>query len=67
MTAVCAVSDHVWMLGHGKNTDGTNVPGTYIVKSYNLIDNNLAWHPDILNRPEFMSFVAELRKEFKEL
>ena len=67
VTAGCAVADTVWMLGHDKNPDGTNIPGTHIVKSYNLIDLDLAWHPDITLTPNFMAFVAQLKREFREL
>ena len=67
VTAACAVADHIWMLGRDHDASGACIDGSYIVKSYNLIDNDLAWHPDIIIRPEFMAFVAQLKREFKNL
>ena len=67
VTAACAVSDHIWMLGRDRDASGAIVDGAYIVKSYNLIDLNLAWQPDIITRPDFMAFVAQVKQEFKNL
>ena len=64
VTAACAVSDHIWMLGRDHDPSGCALPGSYIVKSYNLIDENLAWQPDLMLRPDFMAFVAKIKKEF---
>ncbi len=67
VTAACAVADHIWMLGRDHDAAGATIPGSYIVKSYNLIDENLAWQPDIILRPDFMAFVARIKKEFWSL
>ena len=67
VTAACAVADHIWMLGRDHDAAGAPVDGSYIVKSYNLIDQDLAWQPDLILRPEFMAFVAQLKREFKNL
>jgi ABC-type polar amino acid transport system ATPase subunit len=67
VTAACAVADHIWMLGRDRDASGGIVDGAYIVKSYNLIDLDLAWHPDIITRLDFMAFVAQVKQEFKNL
>jgi ABC-type polar amino acid transport system ATPase subunit len=67
VTAACAVADHIWMLGRDHDAAGNALDGSYIVKSYNLIDQDLAWQPDIILRPEFMAFVAQLKREFRNL
>jgi ABC-type polar amino acid transport system ATPase subunit len=67
VTAACAVADHIWMLGRDHDASGATVDGSYIVKSYNLIDLNLAWQPDIVLRPDFMAFVAQVKQEFRSL
>ncbi len=66
VTAACAIADHIWMLGRDHDAHGGIVNGSYIVKGYNLIDMDLAWQPDIITRPDFMSFVARIKKEFKD-
>ena len=67
VTAACAVADHIWMLGRDHDVNGALIDGAYIVKSYNLIDLDLAWHPNIITQPNFMSFVAQIKREFKAL
>ena len=67
VTAACAVADHIWMLGRDHDAAGIPIDGAYIVKSHNLIDLDLAWQPDIILRPDFMKFVAQLKMEFKNL
>jgi polar amino acid transport system ATP-binding protein/sulfate transport system ATP-binding protein len=67
VTAACAVADHIWMLGRDHDAAGATIDGSYIVKSYNLIDLDLAWHPDIITSPNFMTFVGQVKREFKSL
>ena len=67
VTAACAVADHIWMLERDHDASGAPINGSYIVKSYYLIDANLAWQPDITLRPEFMAFVAQLKRDFRAL
>jgi len=43
------------------------IPGSRIVKEYNLIDRDLAWHPDISRTPRFSDFVREVKEDFKNL
>lgn len=67
ITAVAAVSDHVWVLGRDRDSSGRVVPGAYIVMTYNLIDMGMAWDPEILTNPKLVEFVKEIDGKFGEL
>lgn len=67
ITAVAAVSDHVWILGRDRDAQGKVVLGAYIVMTYNLIDMGLAWDPEILTNPKLVEFVREIDGKFGDL
>ena len=56
------VADTLWLMGRDEG-----VPGAYIKYSYDLIDRDLAWHPDISATPQFTTFAREIKEKFKTL
>lgn len=67
VTAAASISDHLWLMGRDSTPDGLKIPGSRIVKEYNLIDKDLCWHPDITKTSKFHDFVTEVKEEFKKL
>ena len=67
VTAACSVADHLWLMGHGPGEDGKVLPGSRIVKQYNLIDRDLCWQPNIITTARFTDFVREVKEEFRRL
>jgi len=67
ITAAASISDHLWVLGKDRGADGVHVPGSRILKEYNLIERGLAWEPDIVTSPLLMDFVRDLKDEFRNL
>jgi len=67
VTAACSVADHLWLMGHGPGADGNALPGSHIVKQYNLIDRDLCWQPGIITTARFTDFVREVKEEFRRL
>lgn len=67
VTAACSVADHLWLMGHGPGEDGNALPGSRIVKQYNLIDRDLCWQPGIITTAAFTNFVREVKEEFRRL
>jgi polar amino acid transport system ATP-binding protein/sulfate transport system ATP-binding protein len=67
VTAACSVADHLWLMGHGPDEDGKALPGSRIVKQYNLIDRDLCWQPGIITTARFTEFVREVKDEFRRL
>jgi len=56
------VSDTLWLIGREAGK-----PGARIVETYNLIDRELAWQPDIADTPQFAAFVKEVESRFTSL
>jgi polar amino acid transport system ATP-binding protein/sulfate transport system ATP-binding protein len=61
VTSALAISDHVYLLGRERDVKGEPVPGSKVMKEYDLIAEGLAYRPDIEDLPRF----AELRKEIR--
>jgi polar amino acid transport system ATP-binding protein/sulfate transport system ATP-binding protein len=67
VTAACSVADHLWLMGRDSDSNGNKLPGSRIVKEYNLIERDLCWQPDIITKAPFMDFVREVKEEFRRL
>ena len=66
--AAVSVADTLWLLGYEKDETGQGFkPGATIVKTWNLIDEGLAWQPGIVSTPECARFIAMIKAEFKNL
>ncbi len=61
VTSALIISDKVYLLGRERDEKGEPIPGSRVMKEYDLIAEGLAYHPDIEDLPRF----AELRKEIK--
>lgn len=67
ITTVCSVSDHVWLLGRERDSTGAIIPGARIMKNFNLADEDICWHPDIITSPRFVEFVRGVKEDFRML
>jgi ABC-type cobalamin/Fe3+-siderophores transport system ATPase subunit len=67
VAAACSVADHLWLMGHSSDEGGNALPGSRIVKQYNLIDRGLCWQPGIAATEPFNDFVREVKDEFRRL
>ena len=61
------IADHIWVMGREKDKDGVEIPGSTIVKTYDLIERDLAWQPDVIHHPAFQPMINELRDLFVTL
>jgi NitT/TauT family transport system ATP-binding protein len=61
VTSALTISDKVYLLGRDRDKKGEPVPGSRVMKEYDLIAEGLAYQPEIEDLPRF----AELRKEIK--
>ncbi len=61
VTSALAISDHVYLLGRERDAEGNPIPGSRVMKEYDMIAEGLAYQPDIEDLPRF----AEIRKEIK--
>jgi ABC-type nitrate/sulfonate/bicarbonate transport system ATPase subunit len=67
VTSACSVADHIWLMGRDRGPDGQPIPGAYIKKTYDLIERDLCWHPELTLSPQFTDFVREVKQEFRGL
>lgn len=63
ISSAVAIADTIWLMGRTLQADGTSL-GSTIIKEYDLIERDLAWHPDIHKMPEFQQTVVEIRNDF---
>jgi ABC-type nitrate/sulfonate/bicarbonate transport system ATPase subunit len=61
VTSALTISDKVYLLGRDRDGEGEPLPGSRVMKEYDLIAEGLAYQPEIEDLPRF----AELRKEIK--
>jgi NitT/TauT family transport system ATP-binding protein len=61
VTSALAISNHVYLMGRERDEKDEPVPGSRVMKEYDLIAEGLAYRPDIEDLPRF----AELRKEIR--
>lgn len=67
IVSTAAISDTIWLMGRDRDTDGNALPGSYIKHTFNLIQRNLAWRPDIRKQPAFNQLINEIRDLFQTL
>lgn len=62
-----AIADDVILLGRERDAKGAAIPGANVRFRYNLIEEGLAWHPEITQMPRFAEIEREIRARFREL
>jgi polar amino acid transport system ATP-binding protein/sulfate transport system ATP-binding protein len=67
VSAAVAVCDTIWLMGRDRTPTGEVIPGARIVDHVDLIERDLAWHPDIRKRPEYHALVDEIKERFHTL
>lgn len=61
ITSALMISDTVYLLGRDRNEKGEIIPGAKIIKTYDLIQEGVAYQRNIEDLPRF----TEIRKEIK--
>lgn len=67
VTEAASISDTLWLMGREMDPQGNPLPGARMVECYDLAERDLCWHPDITRRPDFLSFVSEVKDRFTRL
>ncbi len=67
VTAAATVADHLWLMGRDRDAGGNFIPGARIQETYDLIERDMCWHPEITNSPKFLEFVREVKERFQTL
>lgn len=61
VTSALIISDHIYLLGRDSDDKGEPIPGARIMKEYDLIQEGLAYLPDIEDKPRFTQIRREIR------
>ncbi|MEW6126035.1 MAG: ATP-binding cassette domain-containing protein [Acidobacteriota bacterium] len=61
VTSALIISDHVYLLGRERDSQGKPIMGSRVMKEYDLVAEGVAYQPNIEDLPRF----AEIRKEIK--
>jgi polar amino acid transport system ATP-binding protein/sulfate transport system ATP-binding protein len=67
VSAAVAVCDTIWLMGRDRDAAGNIVPGARIKEEIDLLERDLAWHPDIRTRPGYIELVNEIKAKFPSL
>ena len=67
VAAAVAIADTIWLMGRERDPQGNVVPGARILEVIDLIERDLAWHPDIRSRPGYHTLVEEIKQRFHTL
>jgi len=67
LTATLSIADTLWLMGRDRDEKGNLIPGAKIQQVYDLVEMNLAWHPDIAATPEFAKFRGEVKQAYAKL
>lgn len=67
ISATAAIADTLWVMGRDRTPTGEIIPGARIKYEYDLIEKNLAWHPEIKTMPAFHDLCNELEQLFTTL
>jgi hypothetical protein len=54
-------------MGRDHDANGNPLPGSHIVATYDLIERDLCWHPEIITQRRFAEFVLEVKDRFRRL
>jgi polar amino acid transport system ATP-binding protein/sulfate transport system ATP-binding protein len=65
--AALAVADTIWLLGRDRDEQGKVIPGARVKATYNLVERGLAWRDGVVDTPECMDLVREIRGVFPSL
>jgi ABC-type polar amino acid transport system ATPase subunit len=61
VTSALIISDHIYLLGRDSDDKGEPILGARIMKEYDLIQEGLAYLPDIEDKPRFTQIRREIR------
>jgi len=67
VTAAATVADHLWLMGRDHDEKGGVIPGARIQETYDLIERDLCWHPELTNSNAFLEFVRQVKERFNTL
>lgn len=62
-----SISNILWLLGYDYDENGKPIEGARVKFEENLMDRGICWKENLINTPEFFSFVKDIRNTFNNL
>ena len=67
IAAALQIADTVWLLGRDRDASGAPIAGARVQHTYDLVERELAWRPNIAQLPAFEVLLGEIRQQFVSL
>ncbi len=67
VTSAVAICDTLWLMGRDRDATGNVIPGARIMDTIDLIEEDIAWHDDPVNRPTATALIREIKERFLTL
>ncbi len=67
IVSTAAISDNLWLMGRERDKANKPILGAKIKHTFDLLERELAWNPDIRKMPEFTKLINEIRDLFHYL
>jgi ABC-type nitrate/sulfonate/bicarbonate transport system ATPase subunit len=65
--STAAIADTLWVMGRDRDAKNQIIPGSKIKHTYDLIEKDLCWEKDIINKSDFQALIKEVRGLFHSL
>lgn len=67
ISSTISISEYIWLLGRDRDKDGNIIPGATLKYNIDLMERGLTWKENLVETNEFLTFVKDVKKIFKEL
>ena len=67
IVSTAAIADTIWLLGRDRDQQGLPIPGARVKHTYDLVERDLCWQPEIYKLPSFQGLLNEIRDRFQTL
>jgi NitT/TauT family transport system ATP-binding protein len=66
VSSAVSICDTIWLMGRDRDGDEI-IPGAKIMDVIDLIESDVCWHQDVLERPEAVRLVRDIKHKFHNL
>jgi NitT/TauT family transport system ATP-binding protein len=67
VTSAVAIADTIWLMGRDRDANGDVIPGARLMEEIDLIERDICWHDDVVNRPPAVQLIREIKEKFLKL
>jgi NitT/TauT family transport system ATP-binding protein len=67
VTSAVSIADTIWLMGRDRGENGEIIPGARLMEEIDLIERDICWHSDTVNRPAAIALIREIKEKFLDL